>query len=145
MWICKQFNVLPSNPDFQNLTPEQRSLLWEDYLLDNPKIKQRIEDSSTNKDEEFEEMWESESVEFTDITEDVNIDNFERNFQKMDSIERDTIEYPAHARRVFDMIEKHKKEQERIQHFNNADWEEGEITDIDISDFMNDSDDFFEV
>lgn len=53
-WICKRFNVLPSNPDFQNLTEEQKEWLWEDYLLDNPDIKRKIENAM---DEEFEEDW----------------------------------------------------------------------------------------
>lgn len=125
MWICKQFKVLPSNPDFQNLTSEQRSLLWEDYLLDNPKLKEQIEHEVVNKeDEEFEELWKNESVEFVDMTEDINVEQAVENFKKIDEKEHDSIEYPEHAKRVFEMIKKHEKEQERINKLQLADWDD---------------------
>jgi hypothetical protein len=54
-WILKKWNVLPSNPDFQNLTEEQRKWLWEDYLLDNPELAKKLRH---NEDDEFDKEWD---------------------------------------------------------------------------------------
>lgn len=56
----KEWRVLPTDPRFQDLTAEQRALLWEDFLLDHPEIAKEIEKDKTKTiyDDEFDELWE---------------------------------------------------------------------------------------
>jgi len=53
----KQWKVLPTDQRYLDLTDEQRELLWEDFLLDNPDIARKIE--AQTQDPEFEKDWEN--------------------------------------------------------------------------------------
>lgn len=70
LWIMRTWNVLPTDERFQNLTREHKMLLWEDYLLQNPQIAKKIEDS----DPEFEKEWESLEGEIDSLESDYEED-----------------------------------------------------------------------
>jgi len=56
-WIQKTFEVLPTDPRYYDLTTEQRELLWEHYLIDNPEVAKKLKD--TFYDPEFDEIWDA--------------------------------------------------------------------------------------
>lgn len=73
-WIWRTWRVLPTDDRYLNLTKEQRELLWEDFLLNNPKIAEEIE-KEKDYDPEFEQEWkklmeESESEDIQDTDDD---------------------------------------------------------------------------
>ena len=55
-WIMKTFKVLPTSPEFQALTGAQRTFIWESYLEDNPKVREKID--RVNYDSGFDEEWD---------------------------------------------------------------------------------------
>lgn len=52
--------MLPTSPDFLNLTEEQREYLWDNFLLDNPKIEQQLKNRFDDPD--FDEEWNAMEV-----------------------------------------------------------------------------------
>lgn len=53
----KTFRVLPTDSRYQDLTKEQRELLWEDFLLDHPEIAEKVENKIY--DDGFDAEWEA--------------------------------------------------------------------------------------
>lgn len=84
-WIMKTFTVLPTDERFINLTAEQKELLWENYLIENPEIEKQL--NRKIYDPDFEKEWEAlddENGKDTDM-EDSDDDDFasaEENFAK---------------------------------------------------------------
>lgn len=113
-WICKKFNVLPSNPDFQNLTDEQKEWLWEDYLLDNPDIKRKIENAM---DEEFEEDWNN-----LDKADDISgLEKYREVEEKSKEILTDDVERSEEAERILQEIRETEVDYDDIDF---SEWEE---------------------
>jgi len=54
-WIQKTFNVLPTDSRFLDLTSEQKELIYEHLLIDNPDL---AKNSESYYDPEFEDLWE---------------------------------------------------------------------------------------
>lgn len=111
-WILKKWQILPSNPDFLNLTLEQKKWLWEDYLLDNPDVQRKIDEA---QDEEFQKEWnELDSEEPT-----VNYDEeFEDISDQLDELfDGDDIERSEEAERILANLDTERS-------FDNTDWEE---------------------
>jgi len=52
----KEWRVLPTSPEFQNLTADQKEFLWENFLLDNPEISKRL--ANRFVDEDFDKEFE---------------------------------------------------------------------------------------
>lgn len=147
LWICKQFKVLPTSPDFQNLTFEMREVLWEDYLLDNPKLARKVEMNNTvMRDDEFDEIWDDKN------TEDIQLDE---NIEVPILPDEDDIEYSQYGRNVLDRIQKNQEKQlkeeveesltddeKRIRNIygyteesdDNGDWEEIDLDEFDDED-----------
>src|SRR5690606_9486110 len=61
-WIMKNFNVLPTDERFLNLTAEQREFIWEQYLIDNPDLDKKIKQYDPDFEKEWEELGEVEDV-----------------------------------------------------------------------------------
>ncbi len=59
-WILKEWKLLPTSPDFLNLTEEQREYLWDNFLIDNPKIEQQLKNRI--EDDEFDDEWNAMEV-----------------------------------------------------------------------------------
>lgn len=88
LWIMKTWKVLPTDPRYLDLTEEQRELLWEDFLIDHPEIREEINKRGKVYDDDFDELWESldklentsegdwEVIEDTDVDVDAVSDNF---------------------------------------------------------------------
>lgn len=123
-WIMKTWKILPTNPDFINLTEEQREWLWQDYLLDNPEIAKKIDQSN---DTEFEEEWNSmdkdnpESTESDDKGYDIDLSDEFNKFVKdtnMEDIER--------SPESLAILEKINKSQDSAL-LNPSDWEEVDL------------------
>ncbi len=74
-WIQKTFSVLPTDQRFLDLTSEQRELLWENFLLDNPEIAKKLKDRF--HDPEFDEIWEAMSEESQEGAEDPESDSLD--------------------------------------------------------------------
>lgn len=86
-WIMKTFMVLPTDQRFLDLTPEQRELLWEHYLLDNPELAKKIENRIN--DPEFEKEWEELAYEeaqnsFENEVKVVKTDNAQDGFDEIE-------------------------------------------------------------
>lgn len=82
-WIMKQFQVLPTDERFINLTEEQKELIWQHYLLDNPEIAKKV----SQFDPEFEEEWNSlgkdeETSKPEETYEDIDIEQSMEEFLK---------------------------------------------------------------
>jgi hypothetical protein len=119
-WILKQWKVLPTNPDFLNLTEEQKEYLWEDYLLDNPEIARKIENS---KDEEFNKEWDDEKHESKDEEFEEVVDNYNK-FIKDNNVE---IQRSDESKRILAEIQQREQNKETTPEkvdFNDGDWEE---------------------
>lgn len=112
-----------------SLTEEMKSLLWEDYLLDNPKIAQEIEKAKEMQDDEFERMWNETSMDDKDIditnSDDINISEVEENVKEFMEADGE-VNYPSHAKSILEKIKKHKKEQDRINNLQAIDWDDGD-------------------
>lgn len=53
----QKFNVLPTDERFLSLTEEQKEFIWENYLLDNPDLKKKLQNRF--HDSEFDEIWDN--------------------------------------------------------------------------------------
>lgn len=72
----KTWKVLPTDPRYQELTAEQRELLWEDFLLDHPDIAKEVENKVVY-DDEFDQLWEELDQEEPDGASEVDSDDWE--------------------------------------------------------------------
>ena len=122
-WILKTWRVLPTNPDFINLTEEQREWLWQDYLLDNPEIAKKIAEAN---DTEFQEEWDKMDKENPDEEfreESYGIDIAEKFNEFVKETEIDDIQRSPAAQAILDKMK--EKQSEAIN--NNPDWEEVDL------------------
>lgn len=107
----KTWKVLPTDPRFQDLTEEQRALLYEDYVLSHPELFEAAEKKVY--DEDFEEHWESldklesSTDDWEEVTEDV--DTISSNFDQFIKEKNLEIDYRPEVKRLV-----------------NSDWEEVE-------------------
>jgi hypothetical protein len=55
-WIQKNFQVLPTDDRFTNLTLEQKDLMYEHFLLDNPELTKK---DTKARDDSFDEEYDN--------------------------------------------------------------------------------------
>lgn len=129
-WICKEFKVLPSSPDFQNLTQLQKDMLYEQYLAFNPEIAKQHERKAVQQDEEFDEIWEAEETPEVIADNSVVVESSFDDFAEDAGLAEENIPYSDAAKNILARIEKKLSESgERTEtqlsvEDNDDDWEE---------------------
>jgi len=97
-WIMREWKVLPTSPEFQNLTSDQKEFLWENFLLDNPEISKRLANRFVDEDfdKEFEKT-EKAAVEAQDAyeskTDQDEIDAIEESYSRFTEQDGDLPDY----------------------------------------------------
>lgn len=123
-WILKTWRVLPTNPDFINLTEEQREWLWQDYLLDHPEIAKKIAEAN---DTEFQEEWDKMDKENPDSEsfkeENYDIDLADKFNKFVKETKMDEIQRSPQAQAILDKMNDKKSEVV----INPSDWEEVDL------------------
>lgn len=126
----KTWKVLPTNPDFQNLTEEQKTWLWEDYLLDNPEVAKKI---AEQQDEDFNKEWDKldEGVEETTPEVEEEFEEVTNNFEEYVKSNNLEVEYSEATQALLSKI-KEKDDQNPTPNPLDDDWEEIEDFDDEI-------------
>lgn len=128
-WILKTWRVLPTSPDFINLTEEQRELLWQDYLIDNPEIAKKINQAN---DTDFQDEWEKmdkdnpDAVDFEDKGYDIDLAAKMEKFVQETNL--DEIERSPRAKELLKQMQNKQPEENSGKIvLNSADWEEVDL------------------
>lgn len=129
-WILKTWRVLPTNPDFINLTEEQRELLWQDYLIDNPDVAKKIEQAN---DTDFQDEWNKMDKDNPDAV-DFESEGYEIDLSaKMDKFVQETnldIDRSPRAKELLKQMQDKQNQPEEDSGkivLNSADWEEVDL------------------
>lgn len=100
LWIMRTFNVLPTDPRYQELTWEQKRLLWEDYLF-----RKALSENKT-QDEEFDKKWEELQEETnSEDTDEEEAPDIAENFKSFVDRTGLQIEYEPEAKRLLNKDE----------------------------------------
>ena len=118
----KTWKVLPTNPDFQNLTDEQKTWLWEDYLLDNPEVAKKI---AEQQDEDFNKEWDKldEGVDETTPEVEEEFEEVTNNFEEYVKSNNLEVQYSEATQAILSKI-KEQDDQNPTPNPLDGDWEE---------------------